>query len=405
MRVLLVIDGMHPRDGGPPRVVIGSAQALRARGLDVAVLTTLQLGDEGAVRTACEEMLCTGVELHFCAPFGASGLLIRRRPSKEIRAVIDQADVIHLHGLWSAMLVSVARYARSVAKPYLISTHGVLDHRAMWRTRFKWLKKRAVVELAGLRPLVRRAAGLIFGSEAEARESWNFVSAVKRIFIPNGVAAEVRRGTVSAQERALLAEIAPQFAGWGRSLLYFSRIHPEKGTDMLVKAFNAVASDFPDVGLLIAGIRQDEAFLAEVKALVEQGGHPDRIALTTELTGPRSQFLHSACDIFVLPSHAEGFSVAMIEALAHNMPCLVTQFCHAPLVESEGAGVIVSPTPEGIERGLRKLLSLTPEELTRMGCRARALFEAEYTWAVVAGKLHEAYLSAIAIEQGRLRHG
>src|SRR5687768_4880133 len=66
MRILLVIDGMHPRDGGPPRVVVGSANALRARALDVAVLTTLQPGDEDAVRSVCRPMLDSGVDLHFC---------------------------------------------------------------------------------------------------------------------------------------------------------------------------------------------------------------------------------------------------------------------------------------------------------------------------------------------------
>jgi len=339
-------------------------------------------------------MLAAGVALHLIPPASPLSMFSAWQPTKELRALIEWADVIHLHSLWSPMIVSVANHAIREGRPYLISTHGVLDHRAMWLTPFKRLKKQVCIEIAGIRRVLASAAGVVFGSEAEAAESLELAS-VKRLFIPNGVTAEMRRTALSDDARALFREIAPQVGGWTRSFLYYSRIHPGKGLDMLVNAFNAVASEFPDTVLFIAGIREDDAYLAQVESLIEHGGHRDRISLTTELTGQRGRFLHSACDIFVLPSHAEGFSVAMIEALAHGMPCLITKFCHAPLVESEGAGVIAEPNQKSIEQGLRQLLALTPDELAAMGKRARALFEAEYTWDQVAQKLGCAYRSAV----------
>lgn len=391
MRILLVIDGMHPRDGGPPAVVAGSAIALQARGQKVTVLTTLIPGDEEDVRRTWKQMLDSGVDLQFCAPVGLKHLLGLQAVDPKVIEAISAADAVHIHGFWTPALLIAAKLARRAGKPYFISTHGLLDRRAMTSSRAKWLKKQIAITLFGFRPVFRNADGVIFGSETEDAESWDPVPAMRKIFIPNGVEAHVGLTPASAASRERLAEIAPRFDGWSRSLLFYSRIHPEKGLDMLVRAFNAVVLDFPGVGLLIAGIMKDEAYGAMVQKLVAECPDPDRIVLTTSLTGPESHFVYSLCDIFVLPSHAEGFSVALTEALAHAKPSLITRYCHLPLVESEGAGFVVDPDPASIEAGLRKLLSLTDAELRTVGANARSLFEQRYTWDRVAEQLEAAY--------------
>jgi glycosyltransferase involved in cell wall biosynthesis len=395
MRILLVIDGMHPRDGGPPAVVSGSSIALQPRGARVQVLTILRPGDEADVRATWRRMTDSGVELSFCAPVGLGQLLGASQSDPAMQAAIDAADVVHLHGFWTPALILAARMARKAGKPYFISTHGLLDHRAMRSSPLKFAKKRLALQLFDLRSIFERASGVIFGSETEAGESWQPAPAMRKLFIPNGVDARVGRETaVSAEARARLVAVAPQFAQWQRSLLFFSRIHPKKGVDMLVRAFNAVSADYPGAGLLIAGLAEDTQYEAEVARLIAACPIPDNIVLTTKLTGPGSHFLYSTCDIFVLPSHAEGFSVALTEALAHGRPSLITRYCHVPAVESEGAGLVVDPDPASIEAGLRKLLSLSDDALAAMGRNARLLFERHYTWDRVAEQLEAAYSAA-----------
>ena len=274
--------------------------------------------------------------------------------------------------------------------------HGLLDHRVMISSWPKWAKKRLAVKLFDLASIFDGASGIIFGSETEASESWQPSGAMRKIFIPNGVDAAVGlEHGMSPEARQRLAAAAPPFEQWSCKLLFFSRIHPKKGVDMLVRAFNALVSDYPGTGLLIAGLPQDEQYEAEVARLVAACPMPANIVLTTKLTGPGSHFLYSACDIFMLPSHAEGFSVALTEALAHGKPSLITRYCHMPEVETESAGVVVDPTPASIETGLRKLLSLPAEQLTAMGKNARGLFERRYTWDRVAQQLGAAYSAAL----------
>ncbi|KTE17777.1 glycosyltransferase [Sphingopyxis sp. H115] len=396
MQVLLVIDGMHPRDGGPPAVVSGSATALRAQGIDVAVLTSLRPGDERDVRTTWQGMVALGVNLLFCAPVGLGQLIGLAKRDAVMQDAIEGADVVHIHGFWTPALIQAARMARAAGKPYFISTHGLLDHRVMRSSWRKWAKKRLAIKLFDFASIFDGASGIIFGSETEANESWQPSAAMRKIFIPNGVDAAVGLDhEMSPKARQRLAAAAPPFEQWSRKLLFFSRIHPKKGLDMLVQAFNALVSDYPGTGLLIAGLPEDERYEAEVARLVAACPMPANIVLTTQLTGPGSHFLYAACDIFVLPSHAEGFSVALTEALAHGKPSLITRYCHMPQIEAEGAGVVVDPNPESIEAGLRRLLSLPAEQLTVMGRNARALFERRYTWDRVAQQLETSYSAAL----------
>lgn len=395
MKVLLVIDGMHPRDGGPPAVVAGSAIALRRQDINVAVLTTVLPDDEADVRKTWHAICEQGVSLQFCAPVGVKHLLRLAPIDQVMEAAVSAADVVHIHGFWSPALLIAAKMARQAGKPYFISTHGLLDRRAMTSSWRKWLKKRIAIELLGFRPIFRDAQGIIFGSETEDQESWHPVKGIRKFYISNGVEAHVGRKPISREARERLHAVAPKFEEWDRSLLFYSRLHPKKGVDMLIRAFNAVCKDFPGAGLLVAGIMTDETYGAHIGDLVSQCPAPDRIVLTTSLTGPESHFLYSLCDIFVLPSHAEGFSVALVEALAHARPSLITRYCHLPLVASEGAGIVVDPTSKSIEEGLRTLLAASDDALSVMGQKARHLFDQFYTWDRIAEQLLGAYSSAM----------
>lgn len=392
MQILLVIDGMHPRDGGPPMVVAGSAHELKKQGQDVTILTTVEDGEQETVLDIWQSLIQAGVTILFCDPVGAKDLLPWRRDSALVEQLVAKSDVVHLHGLWNPILIQTARIAQKHEVPYLFSTHGVLDHRAMHRTHFKLIKKHVAVSLLNLKSLLSDSAGIIFGSAAEAAQSWEIASDAAKFFVPNGVAYNPQ--TVSLEQKDRLRQIAPSFDHWSRRLLYFARIHPEKGADMLVEAFNIVAKEFPGAGLLIAGLKQDAGFQHKLEALISKTPDPTRLVFTTALTGAESQFLYRMCDCYVLPSHAEGFSVALTEALANGCPSLITRYCHMPIVEEQGGGIVVDPTVDALVAGLRKILTLSDDDLRKMGRNASALFQDNYTWSKVAALLVKTYQRA-----------
>ena len=103
-----------------------------------------------------------------------------------------------------------------------------------------------------------------------------------------------------------------------------------------------------------------------------------------------SQLLKLA-DFFVLPSHSEGFSMAVLEALACRLPVLITRNCNFPDVERAGAGHVVSACVPELHRGLAAIMDSQSGELAEMGRLGRMLVERKYTWPRVVGQLNSVY--------------
>jgi len=122
-----------------------------------------------------------------------------------------------------------------------------------------------------------------------------------------------------------------------------ARAVPVKGWEMLVRAFRRVVEADPRAKLLLVGgiDRPDELATAaklrhEIECL-ELDGH---VKLAGQVDDPTS--LLRVCDGFIMSSHSEGFSVAVIEALVAGLPCVATRVGVAPDVIQDGVnGMLV----------------------------------------------------------------
>jgi poly(glycerol-phosphate) alpha-glucosyltransferase len=112
-------------------------------------------------------------------------------------------------------------------------------------------------------------------------------------------------------------------------------------------------------------------------------------------TGPRYSrdklSVLAAADAFALPSFSEGFSMAVLEAMACALPVLLTPGCNFPEVARGGAGIEVAPDAAAVEAGLRALCSMSPAQRRDMGVRGRRMVEQRYTWDAVARQMTELY--------------
>ena len=69
--------------------------------------------------------------------------------------------------------------------------------------------------------------------------------------------------------------------------------------------------------------------------------------------------LLAALDIFVLPSHSEGVSLALLEAMAAGLPVIATAVGGLPEVVTDGEnGLLIPPKdPEALAAALARLLA------------------------------------------------
>jgi glycosyltransferase involved in cell wall biosynthesis len=74
--------------------------------------------------------------------------------------------------------------------------------------------------------------------------------------------------------------------------------------------------------------------------------------------------LYRESDVFLLPTHSDGFAITQLEAAAHGLPIIASRFC-ASVVEHEKNGLLLDEvTPSGIAQAIRACVE-NPASLCR----------------------------------------
>lgn len=390
MHIAMTVGDMDPRTGGPPQVVGGSAAALARRGHRVTVFTRAKREVNGAFSSQF-----AGLPVKICEfPIDVPAVLGNSKAMQEaFVARCDTIDVLHVHGIWEGHLAQLAAVMRAARKPVIVSSHGMLDG---WSMRQSSWKKRLALTLGGTGAMLAKADAVVFGTQEESAEGRNMVPHAPHAIIANGIDTQaIAASTDSLDPSALLAQL-PVIRDWRRTVLYFSRLHPKKGLDLLVGAFAQHKDRFADTGLLVVGIPQDAEYLAHICQIIIENDMANQVVITTDLTGPDAKIAFAVADIFALPSHQEGFSMAIVEAMAAGKPLLITDKCHMAEVTGWQAGLVVPDTSDGIAEGLAKILELDDATLTQMGRNGRAVASRHFDWAQIAEQLETLYRRAAA---------
>ena len=104
----------------------------------------------------------------------------------------------------------------------------------------------------------------------------------------------------------------------GEYILYVGRISPEKGTLDLVEGYRKAKTGKK---LVLVGPLDDSEYC---RAVQQQAQNDPNIIMTDYVVGDPLKELYSNCGLFVLPSHTEGLSLSLLEALSIGARCLVS---------------------------------------------------------------------------------
>lgn len=140
-----------------------------------------------------------------------------------------------------------------------------------------------------------------------------------------------------------------------RILLYVGRLAPEKNLDLLLRAFAAVIGKTTDTYLVLAGSgKSRRALEARARAL----GIHRRTRFAGFLSRLELDPLYQASDLFLFPSKTETQGLAVGEALAAGLPCVVVNAGGAPEAIRDGVdGFLVEDRAEAMAARALALLS------------------------------------------------
>ena len=178
------------------------------------------------------------------------------------------------------------------------------------------------------------------------------------------------------------------------TFIFIGRLVGDKGITELVKAFCRLNKELPDTRLLLVGREEPQLDPLDSSTLKEISDNP-AIEAIGQKGDVRPWLL--ASDIFVLPSHREGFPNVVIEAGAMGLPSIVTDINGSREIIHDGEnGLIVPVKNANALYEAMKHLAETPEKIKAMAANARPMIASRFEQSFVRQCLKDYYKEILA---------
>lgn len=178
------------------------------------------------------------------------------------------------------------------------------------------------------------------------------LSPEKIVVIHNGIDADYFSGKFVNVEYKRRIGIEDNFNVIGT----VGRLSVEKGQKYLIEAASEVINIFPNTVFLIIG---NGPFKKSLQDMAKSFGLEKNVIFTGPFPREELRNIYSLTDIFILPSLAEGFGLALTEAMAMGIPAIATKIGGIPeIIEYGKTGYLIPPAdPNAISRAIIDLLS------------------------------------------------
>ena len=309
MKKILVISNMYPTSNHLSFGIFVKNQvsALKKAGLDVeiAVNTNPATGKKNTITKY--------------AKWGLSTLIKGFKGRKSF-------DVTHAHYVFPSGMLSLL-LKKLFGIPFIVTAHGGdIERMAKKSARIRnWTKKilQESAHIIAVGPVLAQQIEQEFGM---AKEKISIVSM--------GVNREIFTKSDQATVRKQLALAPEPFI-----FLFVGNVIKQKGVEELLQAFQMLKTKVNQpIELVIIGSRRDEHFVESLQPFISE-----EVRFVDPLKQAELVKWFQASDVFVLPSHLEGFGLVALEALATGTPVIASEVGGLVSLLGEGAGHLVEP--------------------------------------------------------------
>lgn len=356
-----VLHVSQPTEGGVGRYVADLVADQVARGWDVAVASPIY--GELSARVVAEG--ATHIPWTAGRMPGPSSVL----QAVSLARIVERArpDVVHLHSSSAGLSGRLAVRGRrpTIFQPHAWSFEAVRG--PLRSAAAAWERKGA-----------RWATAIVCVSEAERRRGEEHGVRARWLVVPNGVDVDAYSEASAAERTAARRRLELD----DRPLVVcIGRLSRQKGQDVLLDAWPAVAARVPDAQLVLVGDGPDD------QKLRRRADHGVR------LVGHRTDVDEwlAAADVLALPSRWEGMSIGMLEAMARGRSIVATEVPGVLEALDDDAGAVVPPEdPAALAEAIAARL-LDPARAAAEGRRARQRAEEAFDLGTTTARMAEVY--------------
>jgi glycosyltransferase involved in cell wall biosynthesis len=158
-------------------------------------------------------------------------------------------------------------------------------------------------------------------------------------------------------------------------ILNVGRLHNIKNQKLIIQAFARLIKQSNKIHLIIAGIGPEEENL---KTLAEQLGVLSRIRFVGFISRQEVYDLFVIADIFIMASYSEGFSEALLQAMAFEKPIVATDIpSFREALIDKVSGILVTPEAGHLAKAIQYIID-NQEVKNKISRNARKRIEKHY---------------------------
>ena len=397
MNILKAVQAYLPfrEMGGPIVKVQALANTLTQHGHRVSVVTA-DLGlatrrDIGFRIDHCSwgwRAECDAVEIIYL-PTAAHyrALTLNPRVIEFSRSTLRKFDLVHFYGLYDLLGPAISFYCRRYGIPYVIEPMGMnrpIDRNIL----LKQLWHCSVGDA-----FLQNAERIIATSELEQQEL------IEDDYSPDKVVMRHNGVEFVSKKAGFPHGVFRAKHGISRDeplLLFLSRLIPRKGADVLIQAFSQAC---PGSGhLVIAGPEGEAGYRAFLEKCAIDSGVAGRVIFVGPMYDDDKKAALIDSDIFALPSRYENFANVVAEAIAYDIPVIISPSCGIRSLVQGRVGLVVPPNVDELASAIRRLLQdkVLYAQL-KAECKAVA---AELSWENLTHQMERCYIEVLTSNNG-----
>src|SRR6266566_3629566 len=372
MKILIVTHYFEPHIGGIEIAAYNQAKELVKKGHKVTIVTS-KLNREKAVeqKDGIRIIRVTAWNL-FEKKFDVPYPIFSPHLVSTIIREIKRNDIIHVHGaLYLGSFIS-SLFARIYKKPFFVTEHVGF---VMYKNSAINAIEKLALHTIGLATIRISDATIVYNKFVYKwiRQYKNEVH-----YLPNGVDFELFNKSTEQEKQAIRARYNIPLDKF--VVLFVGRFVPKKGFDVLYNAKDpSYLLLFVGGGIIPEYIKSDDS---------------------VRIIGPLPQddlaMMYKASDVFILPSHGEGFPLSIQEAMATGLPIITSKHNNLDQIADSPLITYIDITETDIKSAIKKIQSNIVLRKD-MGEYSSKIARENYSWEKTSIKLSDIYHKKIQL--------
>lgn len=366
MKILIVTHYFEPHIGGIEIVAYNQAKALVKKGHEVTIVTS-RLDHEKALEykegiRIVRVFAWNWFERRFDVPYPIFSPQLVATMSREVK----RHDIIHAHGiLYLGSFISTL-LARMYRKPFIVTEHVGF---VLYKSPLINMIEQLALHTVGLITLRASNAAIVLNPVVH---KWIKQYKTEVHYLPNGVDLALFAKPTAQEKRAIRERYSLPLDKF--IVLFVGRFVSKKGFDILYQA-------------------KDPSYLL---VFVGGGTVPDYIQSddSVRIVGSLAQedlaMIYKASDVFILPSHGEGFPLSIQEAMATGLPIITSKYNKIDPIYGSSLVTYIDVTAADIKAAIKRIQNnaMLREE---MGEYSSRIARENYSWEENSTKLVDIY--------------